>query len=144
MGVLSVYVPLSSFLAEAVMQDLERRAIADNEDITFWKMYVDDVFAIVKREKLNNTLQMTNTTTDNIHFAKEEEKDNQLPFLHVLLSKNNDGTLITQVYRKNTHIDQLLSYHINQPTLPKISCIRTLYNRIETHCNTVQSKEKDR
>ena len=100
--------PLSSFLAEAVMQDLEKRTIADNEDITFWKRYVDDAFAIVKMEKLNNTLQTINTTADNIRFTKEEEKDNQLPFLDVLLSNNNDGTLITQVYRKNTHTDLVL------------------------------------
>ena len=108
--------PLSSFLAEAVMQDLEKRTIADNEDITFWKRYVDDAFAIVKMEKLNNTLQTINTTADNIRFTKEEEKDNQLPFLDVLLSKNNDGTLITQVYRKNTHTDLVLNYHSKHPT----------------------------
>ena len=76
------------------MQDLEKKTIADNGDVTFRKRYVDDVFAIVKIEKLNNTLQTINTTTDNIRFTKEE-KDNQLPFLDVLLSKNNDSTLIT-------------------------------------------------
>ena len=103
--------PLSSFLAEAVIQDLETRTIADNKDITFWKRYVDDVFAIVKTEKLNNTLQTINTTTDNIRFTKEEGKDNQLPFLDVLLSKTNGGTLTTQVYRKNTQTDQVLNYH---------------------------------
>ena len=39
---------LSSFLAEAVMHNLEKKTVADNEDITFWKRNVDDVFAIVE------------------------------------------------------------------------------------------------
>ena len=118
------------------MQDLEKRTTADKEDITFWKRYVNNVFAIVKTEKLNNT------TTDNIRFTKEE-KDNQLTFPDFPLPKNNDGILTAQVYRENTHIDQVLNYHSNHPTQHKISCIRTLHNRIETHCNTVQSKEKE-
>ena len=126
------------------MQDLEKRTIADNEYITFWKRYVDDAFAIVKTEKSINTLQTINTTTNNVRFTKEEEKDNQLPFLDVLLSKNNDGTVTTKVYFKNTHTDQVLNYHSDHPTQHKISCIRTLYNHVETHCNTVQSKEEER
>ena len=109
-----------------------------------WFAGVDLGPCLLIAEKLNNTLQTINTTTDNIRFTKEEEKDNQLPFLDVLLSKNNDSTLNTQVHRKNTHTDQVLNYHSNHPTQHKISCIRTLYNRIETHCNTVQSKEEER
>ena len=41
--------PLSSFLAEAVMQDLEKRSVTDNKDIKTWKRYVDDVLATVKK-----------------------------------------------------------------------------------------------
>jgi hypothetical protein len=35
--------PLSSFLAEAVMQDLESKAVTNNDDIKTWDRYVDDV-----------------------------------------------------------------------------------------------------
>ena len=42
--------PLSSFLAEAVMQDLENKAVTNNNDIKTWDRYVDDVFATVKLE----------------------------------------------------------------------------------------------
>ena len=53
-------------------------------------------------------------------------------------------TTNTQVYRKKTHTDQLLNYNNNHPTQHKISCIKTLFNRIDTHCNTDQSKQEER
>ena len=55
-----------------------------------------------------------------------------------------NGTIQTQVYRKKTHTDQLLNYNSNHPTQPKISCIKTLFNRIDTHCNTEQAKQAER
>jgi hypothetical protein len=70
----------------------------------------------------------------------EEEQNNQLAFLDILLTRTDDGTIQTQVYRKKTHTDQLLNYNSNHPTQHKISCIKTLFNRIDTHCNTKQAE----
>ena len=99
--------PLSSFLAEAVMQDLEKRSVTNNTDIKTWERYVDDVLATVKRDKTEDILQTINNTTNNIKFTKEEEQNNQLAFLDVLLTRTDDGTLKTQVYKKKTHTDQM-------------------------------------
>jgi hypothetical protein len=60
----------------------------------------------------------------------EEEQNNQLAFLDILLTRTDDGTIQTQVYRKKTHTDQLLNYNSNHPTQHKISCIKTLFNRM--------------
>ncbi len=60
------------------------------------------------------------------------------------LTRTNDGTIHTQVYRKQTHIDQILNYNSNHPTQHKISCIKTLFNRINTHCNTEHAKVEER
>ncbi len=136
--------PLSSFLAEAVMQDLERRSVTNNNDIKTWDRYVDDVIATVKKDKTDDILQTINNTTKNIRFTKEEEQNNQLAFLDVLLTRTNDGTIHTQVYRKQTHTDQILNYNSNHPTQHKISCIKTLFNRINTHCNTEHAKVEER
>ena len=43
--------PLSSFLAEAVMQDLEHKAVTNNNGIKTWDRYVDDVLASVKKRQ---------------------------------------------------------------------------------------------
>ena len=78
------------------------------------------------------------------HHAKEEEHDNKLAFLDVLLTKTDDGNLNTQVYCRKTHTAQLLNYDSNHPTQHKISCVKTLFNRIDTHCNTDQSTQEER
>ena len=126
------------------MQDLERKAVTNNNDIKTWDRYVNDVLAIVKKDKVDNILHTINNTAKNITFTKEEEHDNKLAFLDVLLTKTDDGNLNTQVYRKKTHTDQLLNYNSSHPTQHKISCIKTLFNRIDTHCNTDQSKQEGR
>ncbi len=97
---------------------------------------MDDVFATVKKDKTEDVLQTINNTTKNIKFTKEEEHDNQLAFLDVLITKTDNGNLNTEVYRKKTHTDQILNYNSNHPTQHKISCVKTLFNRIDTHCNT--------
>ena len=136
--------PLSSFLAEAVMQDLEKRSVTNNPDIKTWDRYVDDVIATVKKDKTEDILQTINSTTEGIKFTKEDEQDNKLAFLDVLLTKTDDGTIETQVYRKKTHTDQILNFNSNHPTQHKVSCIKTLFNRVETHCSTKHAKTQER
>ena len=75
----------------------------------------------------------------------EEEKNNQLASVFdILLTRTDNGTIQTQVYRKKTHTNQLLNYNSDHPTQHKISCIKTLFNRIDTHCNTEQGKQAER
>ena len=75
----------------------------------------------------------------------EEEQNNQLASVFdILLTRTDNGTIQTQVYRKKTHTNQLLNYNSNHPTQHKISCIKTLFNRIDTHCNTEQGKQAER
>ena len=135
---------LSSFLAEAVMQDLEKRSVTNNNNIKTWNRYVDDVLAAVKKDKIDDILHTINNTTENIKFTKEEEKNSQLAFFGVLLTRTDDGTINTQVYLKKTHTDQILNFNSNHPTKQKISCIRSLFTRIDTHCNTEQAKQTER
>ena len=67
---------LSSFLAEAVMQDLEKRVVTANNDIKLWHGYVNDVCSTVKTNKINEVLHDINNATDNITFTKEEQQNN--------------------------------------------------------------------
>ena len=136
--------PLSSFLAEAVMQDLEKRFVTNNSNIKTWDRYVDDVLATVMKDKTNEILQTINNTTENIEFTMGEEQNNHLAFLDILLTRTDDGTIQTQDYRNKTHTNQLLNYNSNHPTQHKISCIKTLFNRIDTHCNAEQAKQAER
>ncbi len=81
--------PLSSFLAEAIMQDLEKRSVTQNQTL---------------RHEIG-TLHCINNTLENIQFTKEEEHNNQLAFLDVLLTRTNDGTINTRsTVKKHTQI----------------------------------------
>ena len=97
-----------------------------------------------RETKPKTFLHSINNTTNNIKFTKEEEQNNQLAFLDILLTRNADGTIQTQVCRKKTHTDQILNYNSNHPTQHKISCMRTLFNRINTHCNTEHAMTEER
>ena len=135
--------PLSSFLAEAVMQDLERQALLNDTDVKLWNRFVDDVLSIIKTQHIKTLFDTINNITNGIKFKMEKEKDRQIAFLDVLLTRTDNGTIETQVYRKETHTDQILNYNSNHPTQHKISCLRTLLNHTETHCNTTEAKTKE-
>ena len=99
--------PLSSFLAEAVMQDLESKAVTNNNDIKTWDRYVDDVFATVKKTKQKTSYKRSTTPLKNTKFTKEEEHENKLTFFDVLITKTDNGTLNTEnTYRPNIKLQQ--------------------------------------
>ena len=100
------------------------------------------MFAIVKTNEIENVSQTIQNTTENIVFTKKDENDNHLAFLDVLLTKKDDGTLKTQVYRKNTNTDQILNYNSNHPTVHKMSCIKSLYSTVSKHTATPNKPSK--
>jgi hypothetical protein len=101
-------------------------------------LYVDDVLAAVKKDKTDDILHTINYRKYKIH--ERRSSNNQLAFLDILVTRTDDGTINTQVYRKKTHTDQILNFYSNHSTQHEISCIRSLFNRIDTHCNTEQAK----
>ena len=54
-----------------------------------------------------------------IHFTIEKESDGQLPFLDILLKREEDGSISTSVYRKATHTDHYLYFHSHHPAAHK-------------------------
>jgi hypothetical protein len=134
--------PISGFIAEAVLQSLEDRAFSEIKP-KFWTRYVDDTFVIVKNNQKPLLTALLNSIFTDINFTTEEEANNQLPFLDVLIQKATNGTLQTSVYRKATNTLQIINFTSNHPIGHKISCIRTLFNRVKTHCNSQESKRNE-
>ena len=69
-----------------------------------WKRYVDDTYCIVKTDSVNEILLKLNSFHMKIQIAYKVETNNMLPFLDVLVIRNNNN-IDTTVYRKPTNDD---------------------------------------
>nr|VZI24887.1 unnamed protein product [Spirometra erinaceieuropaei] len=134
--------PVSGLVAELILQELEKIAFLQHEPV-FWRRYVDDTFVIVKKDMLQHFHSLLNAVFPDIKFTREEEQEQQLPFLDVLVRRNLNGELETTVYRKATNTTQLLSFHSNHPVAHKRSCMKTLFKRIQTHCSKLEDRARE-
>jgi hypothetical protein len=136
--------PVSPLVANLFMEHLEQTAIASAPSECkprIWKRYVDDVLAVIPQgstQLLNDHLN-TIDDTNSIKFTSEEMVDNKIPFLDALITRQEDGTVKTSVYRKATHTNQYLNFHSNHPIVHKLGVVRTLFER----CNTVGTAKED-
>ena len=129
--------PLGPVLANIFMIHLENSLIPTlSEKLTFWSRYVDDTIAFVKRNEVSNVLNLLNSFNNNIKFTYEEENDSCIAFLDVRLKRQNDGSLQTSVYRKETNTDVYIHWKSFAPDSWKIGTLRSLIQRTYTICLT--------
>ncbi|BHF80266.1 hypothetical protein SprV_0702339000 [Sparganum proliferum] len=126
----------------APLQELEKIAFIQHEPV-FWRRYADDTFVIVKKDMLQHFHSLLNAVFPDIKFTREEEQEQQLPFLDVLVRRNLNGELEMTVYRKATSTQQLLSFHSNHPVTYKRSCVKTLFKRVQTHCSKPEDRARE-
>ena len=71
--------------------------------LLFYKRYEDDIFWLFKsKTDAEHFLTFLNGQHFNINFPIENKKNNQLPFLEILIDSSSNK-LVTSVYRKSTH-----------------------------------------
>ena len=110
------------------MGKLDEKAIPsfDGPKPKFWRRYVDDIFALLKKAKFRKFLTHLNAQHPNMRFTVETEKENRLPFLDLNVRRVN-GELTTKVYRKRpTHTGRYLRFDSNHPESAKRSVVRAL------------------
>eukprot|EP00061_Rhincodon_typus_P008475 g31107.t1 len=86
--------PISGLIAEAVMQRLESMALPLIQP-KLWIRYVDNIFIIIKRTILEGRHKLINNTITRIRFTQEEEKNEQLPFLDVMVERRTNREFLT-------------------------------------------------
>ena len=122
--------PVSAVIANLHVEAFEKQAI---ESVPYkpkiWKRYVDDTFTILDRVIVDSLLHHLNSQQPTIHFTMETEKESKIAFLDMSVSREPDGHLITNVYRKPTHIDQYLLYDSHHPQSVKRGIVKCLYDR---------------
>lgn len=103
--------PVSPEFAEFSLQDLEEEIVLKHPDIKFFKRFVDDCFACIPTGSKERILQDLNSYHPNLQFTCESETDMSISFLDLLISRDENGNLHRQVYRKQTHTGRYLSYN---------------------------------
>lgn len=129
---------LSPVVANIYMEWFEHYAIETaNIKPKTWLRYVDDTFIVWSgdHEELQEFLEHLNSLRPSINFTMEKEQNSALPFLDVLVKRQN-GHIQTSVYRKPTHTGQYLHQQSNHSAATKEGIIRTLYNRAASICNS--------
>jgi hypothetical protein len=131
--------PVSVVMANLVMEDVERRALSTlSTPPRYWKRYIDDTFAILSKDLVDEFLGHLNSIETAIQFTVEKEStDGRLPFLDVCVQRNDDGTITTSVHRKPTYTNQYLAFNSHHPTAHKVSVVKTLMKRASTLCSSV-------
>ena len=97
----------------------------------FWKRYVDDTCTVLPGDLVDSFHSHLNSIDNNIQFTVEKESDEQLPFLDILLTREEGGSISTSVYRKTTHTDQYLNFESHHPVAHKRAVVKTLLHRAE-------------
>ena len=109
--------PLSPVVANIYMEHFEEMALnTATKRPSTWLRYVDDTFVIWNgdRNELNEFLTHLNSLRSSIQFTMEIEDNNSLPFLDVLVTKNDSG-LRTSVYRKKDPYRSLYPSYFEPP-----------------------------
>ena len=126
------------FFANIFMCHFEEKWIENSKDcppISF--RYVDDTFTMFQnKEAAEKFLLYINKRHTNIKFTMELEENNQIPFLDILVKRNQDHTFSTSIFRKKTFTGLYTKWHSFTPRKYKINLIRTLTFRCFRICSS--------
>ena len=80
-----------------------------------------------------------NSIEQNIQFTAEEPRaDGSIPFLDILITPCEDGSLTTTFFRKPTHTDLYMQWDSHHAISSKYSVIGTLHHRANTICSSTK------
>ena len=127
--------PLGPTLANIFLGYYEKKIMEEANVPLFYCRYVDDTFAVFDCEADCDAFERKlNTLHDALTFTSEKECENRLPFLDVLVSKN-DEIISTEVYRKPSFTGLSMKWDSFCPNSMKIKLIATLVHRAIKICS---------
>lgn len=108
-----------------------------------WLRYVDEIFFTWEfgRHAHLNFFREINEIDNNIKFTQELENNVTLPFLDILLMKDNN-ILKRKVYRKRLKIDSVITFNATTPCNSKIAVLNSFVNRLCLRCSKEYIREE--
>ena len=99
---------------------------------------MDDIFVLcTSQEHLDRFKNYLNSKHASINFTSEVEKDGKLPFLDMLIDRNN-GCIQVNVYRKPTFTGVYTHFHSFLPSMYKFGLLSTILFRYFSVCSSFQ------
>ena len=136
--------PISATVADIVMEYVEEAAISTApHPPQWWFRYVDDSYACLKRNLVNEFHSHLNSIDPHLQFTIELEENQRLPLLDTITTRSN-GRVTVDIYRKPTHTDKYLHYDSHHPIQHKLSVLNTLLDRAEKIPSTNKGKRRER
>ena len=123
--------PLVPVVADIFMASLENTTLLPYiGDFHFYKRYVDDILCMTEETvDLQELLRCFNSKHSNTNFTLECEKDEEIHFLDVVLTRRSDGSSKEAVHRKAIWNDQYLHFSSFIPMRIKRNLIHCLTDR---------------
>jgi len=122
--------PLSSILAEVVMQHLETTILPHFLEFfsLFWFRYVDDIFILssASTSSIQTILDRMTNHTPQITFSLQPEANDQLSFLDVLITREGNR-FQTQVFHKPTANTSIIPATSISPRPHKLAAFRSFF-----------------
>ncbi|XP_036348032.1 uncharacterized protein LOC118757427 [Rhagoletis pomonella] len=128
--------PLSPTIADIIMDDLLDKTLTElkglhNIKIKLIVKYVDDVFAIVRRNDVEIILKTLNKYHEKLQFTMETERNLSIPFLDVRIHGEKEKILLNW-YSKPISSGRIINFLSAQPLKYKINTARNLVTKILT------------
>ena len=141
--------PVSAVIAELVMQEVEEKALETSPvQRKWWRRYVDDSNACIKRDGVEAFHSHLNSINANIQFTVEMPTTtmgkNSIAFLDTNNTVNEDGRIELGVYRKTTHTGKYLDFHSHSPAQSKRAVVKTLMDRAKCIPSTTAQRQNEK
>ena len=121
--------PLSPIIADLFMSFLEVNLKNQNLLPRVWHRYVDDVWAVIDKNEIENMLDILNKQFESINFTYETEKDGEIPFLDLLI-RRIDSKLEFAVYHKPTSTMRTITNDSFCPIQHKLAAYHSMVHRM--------------
>lgn len=120
---------ISPFICNLYMITVEEKVRHHSLFPRLYYRYVDDCAAIVKTEKVTDTLNLLNSICSEIQFTCEREVDGKLPFLDLKLIRNGEN-IEFDIYRKPTHTDRVIPIESYHHRSHKLAAFNSMFHRL--------------
>lgn len=136
--------PLGPVLANIFMVHLENNLVPSlSEVMSLWYRYVDDTLTFIQEDKIEEVIEILNGFHPSINFTYEKEYDGCIAFLDVKLIRKDNGSFITEVYRKITDTNIYLHWKAFAPDTWKIGTLKGLFRRAFVVCSEEDGLKKE-